>query len=66
MAYNTVINKMNFKILVAMPNKDEYTTVHESDYVTPEMAQQMQPKERIVKTYITDIDLELPLQSDKE
>ena len=38
MSYNTVVNKMNFKILIAMPNENEYTTVYESSYLTSEMA----------------------------
>jgi hypothetical protein len=41
MNYNRVIDKMNFKIMIAAPNQEEYKTVYESSYVTNEMAKQM-------------------------
>jgi hypothetical protein len=38
MNYNSVMDKMNFKIMIAAPNQEEYITVYESSYVTNEMA----------------------------
>lgn len=63
---NNMHEQLHFKIEIAMPNQDEYTIVHESKYMTAEMRESIEPNEKIVKTYITDIDLELPMLSDKE
>ncbi len=66
MTNNTMRNALILKVCLQKPTEETYTMIYKSEYVTPEMALKMKPYEKIVKTYVTDIDLDIFLSSDTE